>query len=118
MVRAQRGIVWCFDTKKRLRAFPKDAKIRVGYALSEAQMGRKADYCKPLTGLGAGVLEVVVESKGDTYRTVYAVKIGEDIYVLHAFKKKSKSGIATPKHDIDLVRERLRSIQRTLAQKP
>ena len=72
-------------------------------------MGRKALYAKPLGGYGgAGVLEVVDDFDGDTFRTVYTVRFGEAVYVLHAFQKKSRRGIATPKSELDLVRLRLR----------
>ena len=114
----ERPVIWCFDAKKRLIGFPKDVKVQVGYALSEAQGGRTADYSKPLTGLGSGVFEIVADFDGDTYRTVYAVKIGLDIYVLHAFQKKSKAGIKTPKKEIDLVKDRLKILKQALASQP
>jgi phage-related protein len=81
----------------------------MGYALYQAQVGRKAPSAKPLTGFGgARVLEIVEDHKTDTYRAVYTVKFSELVYVLHAFQKKSKKGIATPKPDIDLIKKRLR----------
>nr|WP_306264021.1 type II toxin-antitoxin system RelE/ParE family toxin [Pararhizobium sp. IMCC3301] len=98
-------------------AFPKEVKIAVGYALSEAQKGRKASYANPLKGLGPGVLEIVADHNTDTYRSVYAVKLADDILVLHAFKKKSKSGSATPKSEIDLVKSRLKQVQAQLRRK-
>jgi len=80
----------------------------MGYALYQAQLGLKAVSAKPLRGFGgAGILEIVEDHQTDTYRAVYAVKFSEFIYVLHAFQKKSKKGIATPKPDIDLIRRRL-----------
>jgi phage-related protein len=88
----------------------------VGYALSEAQMGRKADYSKPMTGLGSGVFEIVADHDGDTYRSVYAVKLGEEIYVLHSFQKKSTIGIKTPKPDLDLIKTRLSRVKQHLTQ--
>lgn len=78
-------------------------------------MGRKADYTKSMSGLGAGVFEIVADHDGDTYRSVYAVKLGEDIYVLHSFQKKSKTGIKTPKPDIDLIKARLSRVKQELA---
>ncbi|WP_339746716.1 type II toxin-antitoxin system RelE/ParE family toxin [uncultured Maricaulis sp.] len=107
----QRPVIWVGDSKKALMEFPKDVRVQIGYALSEAQLGRKADYAKPVSGLGPGVLEIVANHDTNTYRAVYAVKIGEDIYVLHAFKKKSKSGIATPKSQIDVVKARLKLLK-------
>lgn len=81
----------------------------MGYALYQAQVGRKALSAKPLAGFGgAGVLEIVEDHQTDTYRAVYTVKFSEFVYVLHAFQKKSKKGIATPKPDIDLIKRRIR----------
>jgi phage-related protein len=81
----------------------------MGFALFEAQMGRKADFAKPLRGYGgAGVLEVVDDFDGDTFRAVYTVRFAEAVYVLHAFQKKSRRGIATPRTEIELIRTRLR----------
>ena len=111
----ERRISWLYDSKKKLLGFPKDVRIQVGYALSEAQMGRKASYCKPMTGLGAGVFEIVADHDGDTYRSVYAVKLGDDIYILHSFQKKSKIGIKTPKPDLDLIKTRLVRVKQELA---
>lgn len=91
--------------------FPKAVRVAVGYALSEAQHDRRADYVKPMKGLGSGVIEILVDCDSDAYRAVYAVKIGDSVYVLHAFKKKSKSGVSTPKPEIDLVRNRLRLVK-------
>ena len=80
----------------------------MGYALYQAQLGLKARSAKPLHGFGgAGILEIVEDYHGDTYRAVYAVKFSEFVYVLHAFQKKSKKGIATPKLEIDLIKKRL-----------
>jgi phage-related protein len=82
---------------------------RVGGALWEAQIGRKASYAKPLKGFGdAGVLEVVDDFDGETFRAVYTVRFANAVYVLHAFQKKSKRGIATPKSELDLIRQRLK----------
>src|SRR5438132_2729161 len=81
----------------------------MGYALYQAQVGRKAPSAKPLAGFGgAGVLEIVEDFQTNTYRAVYIVKFSELVYVLHAFQKKSKKGIATPKTDVDLMKKRLR----------
>lgn len=100
----------------KLLSFPKDVRTQVGYALSEAQMGRKADYSKSMTGLGADVFEIVADYDGDTYWSVYAVKLGEDIYVLHSFQKESKIGIKTPKPDLDLIETLLRRVKQELAE--
>lgn len=98
-----------------LSAFPDQVKARVGGALWDAQRGLKANSAKPLRGFtGAGVLEVVADFDGDTFRTVYTVRFEQAIFVLHAFQKKSKPGVATPKTELDLIRERL-ARARTLA---
>jgi phage-related protein len=97
------------SSKEDLSAFPDDVKRRIGLALFEAQLGRKANYAKPLRGYGgAEVLEVVDDFDGDTFRAVYTVRFAGAIYVLHAFQKKSRRGIATPRSEIELIRVRLR----------
>lgn len=104
---------WVGSSKADLSAFPEDVRRRVGGALWEAQTGRKAPYAKPLKGFGgAGVLEIVDDFDGDTFRAVYTVRFAKVVYVLHAFQKKSKSGIATPKAEIDLIRQRLATAER------
>lgn len=91
---------------------PNDVVDVFGFALHLAQTGKKHDQAKPLKGFGgAGVLEVVEDHMGDTYRAVYTVKIADAVYVLHCFQKKSKSGIETPKHEMDLIRDRLKAAQ-------
>ncbi|HWA23594.1 MAG TPA: type II toxin-antitoxin system RelE/ParE family toxin [Caulobacterales bacterium] len=94
---------------KDVRAFPEEVRDSVGYALYLAQVGEKHGSVKPLKGFGgAGVLEVVEDHDGDTYRAVYTVKFASAIYVLHAFQKKSKTGMRTPKAEIELVKQRLK----------
>ncbi len=103
---------WVGSSKKDLLAMPNDVLDVFGFALHLAQTGKKHDQAKPLKGFGgAGVLEVVEDYMGDTYRAVYTVKIADVVYVLHCFQKKSKSGIETPKHEMDLIRDRLRAAQ-------
>ncbi|MGO8867731.1 MAG: type II toxin-antitoxin system RelE/ParE family toxin [Alphaproteobacteria bacterium] len=100
---------WVGRSKEELRSFPEDVRRRVGGALWEAQIGRKAPYAKPLKGFGgAGVLEIVDDFDGDTYRAVYTVRFAGAVYVLHAFQKKSKRGTATPKAELDLIDQRLK----------
>lgn len=99
---------WIGSTKDDLSEFPIDVKLRMGYALYEAQMGGKAAYAKPLKGYGdAGVLEVVDDFQGDTYRAVYTVRFAHAIYVLHAFQKKSKRSHTTPKAELEQIKRRL-----------
>lgn len=84
----------------------------MGYALYQAQVGLKAPSAKPLRGFGSsGILEIVEDHQTDTYRAVYTVKFSELVYVLHAFQKKSKKGIATPKPELDLIKKRLRAAE-------
>ena len=97
------------SSRDDLRALPRQAQKDIGFALFEAQLGGKSYFAKPLKGFkGAGVLEIVEDLDGDTYRAVYTVKLADAIYVLHVFQKKSKRGIATPKADMDLIKSRLK----------
>lgn len=101
-------LYWLGSALKDLKALPEAVQDTFGYALYLAQTGRKYDHAKPLKGFGsAGVLEVVESEEGNAYRAVYTVKVAGAVYVLHCFQKKSSAGIATPKPDIDLIRERL-----------
>lgn len=100
---------WVGSSKEDLRDFPEEVRGRVGGALWDAQLGLKAPYVKPLRGFGgAGVLEIVDDFDGDTYRAVYTVRFAGAVYVLHAFKKKSRRGIATPKTELDLIERRFK----------
>ncbi len=100
-------VVWLGDSLRELKTFPAAVQDEMGYAIYLAQCGQKHVSAKPLRGLGSGVLEVVSDQRGDTFRAVYTVRFGDREFVLHAFQKKSKSGIATPKADIDLITRRL-----------
>jgi phage-related protein len=100
---------WVGRSKEDLSDFPADVRRRVGGALWEAQIGRKAAFAKPIRGFGdAGVLEIVDDFDGDTFRAVYTVRFAKAVYVLHAFQKKSKRGIATPKAELELIKQRLK----------
>jgi len=108
-----KDVFWVSSSRRDLRDFPGDVRQVMGYALYLAQCGGKHISAKPLQGFGgAGVLEVVDDYDGDTYRTVYTVRFTDAVYVLHAFQKESKRGVATPKHDIDLIRDRLEVARR------
>ncbi len=99
---------WVGSSKDDLSEFPEEVRRRVGGALWEAQVGRKASYAKPLKGFGdASVLEIVDDFDGDTFRAVYTVRFAKAVYVLHAFQKKSKRGVATPKAELDTIDQRL-----------
>src|SRR5438552_1840745 len=102
-------LLWVGPTQRDLRALPEEVKNVIGFALYVAQRGGRHPQAKPLVGFGgAGVLEVVEDHDGSTYRAVYTVRFKQAIYVLHVFQKKSKRGVATPKREIELVRQRLR----------
>ena len=101
-------LFWVGSSRRDLKEFPEPVKDVMGHALFLAQLGGKHQDARPLKGFGgAGVLEVVEDFAGDTYRAVYTVKFSDAMYVLHAFQKKSKQGIKTPKRELDLIKERL-----------
>jgi phage-related protein len=100
---------WVGSSKDDLSALPEEVKRRVGGALWDAQRGLRALFAKPLRGFrGAGVLEVTDDYEGDTYRAVYTVRFAGAVYMLHAFQKKSKRGIATPKAELDVIKQRFK----------
>jgi phage-related protein len=101
-----RPLVWMGKAKRNLQAFPKGAQKLMGDELQLIQFGGMPKDAKPFKGVGSGVFEIALRYVGDAYRTVLAVQLGERIYVLHAFQKKSKKGIATPKSDVDLIKQR------------
>jgi phage-related protein len=104
---------WIASSKEDLRTFPQSVQREIGRAIRVAQLGGKHEAAKPLKGFqGAGVLEVVEDRGGGTYRAVYTVRLADAVYVLHAFQKKSTKGIQTPKHVIDLIKTRLRAAER------
>ena len=109
MADKEKPLEWIASSYKDLMALPPDVRRRFGYALSLAQMGDQDDAAKVLKGFGgAGVLEVVEDDAGGTYRAVYTGKFADAVFVLHCFQKKSKSGIVTPKVDMDIIRARLK----------
>jgi len=113
---APKRLRWIASAHKDLCEFPAEVQRLMGFALYLAQTGGKHPTAKPLRGFhGAGVLEVVDDFDGDAFRTVYTVRFEDAVYVLHAFQKKSKTGIATPKHDLDLVQERYEAAKRDYA---
>jgi phage-related protein len=105
----EKELVWIASSLRDLRLFPEQVRGVMGYALFLAQRGDKHVRAKPLRGYGdAAVLEIVDDYDGDTYRAVYTVRFADTVYVLHAFQKKSKHGVATPRADINLVDTRLK----------
>ena len=106
----RKPIKWVGSAKRDLDAMPEDVKDVFGHAIDLAQAGGKHQDAKVMTGFGsAGVLEVVEDDRGDTYRAVYTFKFAGWVYVLHCFQKKSKSGIKTPKEDMELIHARLKA---------
>lgn len=111
-----RPIGWVRAARKVYEAFPMTVRDRVNTALTIAAEGGKADIAKPLKGLGSGVLEIAVRYRTDAYRVVYVTEVAGTLWVIHAFQKKSKSGIKTPKAETDLVRARLGRLRKELLQ--
>ena len=111
-VPGEKPLFWIGSSLKEITRFPSDVQRSVGFALSAAQYGGKHPAAKPLKGEGPGILEVVKDYDGDTYRAIYTVRFAQAVYVLHVFQKKSPRGIATRQSDVALVRERLKVAQR------
>ena len=107
-------VAWVKAALKDFGEFPQVVQERMKDALTIASLGQKADIAKPMKGLGSGVFEIALPYRSDAYRAVYAVQLGDVIWVVHAFQKKSTSGIATPKREIELVKARLKRIQEML----
>ena len=108
-----RPLVWVGSSLNDLRKMPQPVRRDIGFALYAAQQGETDPAAKPLKGFGgARVMEIVERHRGDAFRAVYTAQFGEAVYVLHAFQKKSKSGIATPKPDMELIRRRYAEAER------
>ncbi len=107
--RGEKPLLWVASSRANLQRFPEPVQNALGVALSVAQFGGKHPAAKPWKGEGPGVLEVVEDCRGDTYRAVYTVKFVEAIYVLHVFQKKSPSGIRTSQRDVRLISQRLQA---------
>ena len=102
-------VAWVGSSKKDFRAFPDDVQDAMGFALYQAQIGSWHSVMKTMKGFsGGGVVELVESHQGNAYRAVYTVRFEEAVYVLHAFQKKSKSGIKTPAQDIEMIKSRLK----------
>ncbi|MEO8661748.1 MAG: type II toxin-antitoxin system RelE/ParE family toxin [Bryobacteraceae bacterium] len=106
-----KNLTWLADSRSRVKSFPARVRDDIGYALYTAQLGETSVKAKPLHGFGENVIEISAYDASGAYRAVYTVSIGDSIYVIHAFQKKSKSGIATPKPELDLVRQRLQLLR-------
>lgn len=108
----EKPLHWVGSSKRDLLDFPEEVVDDIGFALGVVQYGGRPPSAKPWKGLGSGVSEIVEDDASGTYRAVYTVRFGEAIYVLHAFQKKSPSGIRTARRDIELVEERLKAAKR------
>ncbi len=113
-MRLTRQITWLKAARRDFEEFPQGARDEVLDALTVIAGGGMPGVAKPLKGFGSGVLELALRHRGEAYRVVYALQIGADIWVLHAFQKKSKSGIKTPKAEVDLIHERLKRLKEML----
>lgn len=114
MTRTTRPISWVSAARKDFADFPEGAQAICLAALTVAAEGGKADVAKPLKGIGAGVMEIALPYRGNAFRVVYAVQIAHDLWVVHAFQKKSTQGIKTPKHEIDLIAARVKRLKEML----
>ena len=111
MTRTTRPVSWIKAALREFETFPEGARSICLAALTIAAEGAKADAAKPLHGLGSGVFEIALAVKGDAFRLVYAVQIADEIWVVHAFQKKSTRGVKTPQREIDLIRDRLKRLR-------
>ena len=109
----ERPLFWVGSSRRDLRGFPRQVRRDIGQALYAAQQGETDPAAKPLKGFGGrSVLEITADYHGKTWRAVYTVRFPEAVYVLHAFQKKSKTGVGTPKRDMDLIRQRWAEAER------
>lgn len=111
MTRTTRPVSWIGAARKEFGKFPDGAQSICMAALTIAAEGAMADIAKPLKGLGSGIYEIALPYRGNAFRVVYAVQLGDDLWVLHAFQKKSTQGIKTPKREIDLIKDRLKRLK-------
>ncbi|MFQ5482557.1 MAG: type II toxin-antitoxin system RelE/ParE family toxin [Nitrospinaceae bacterium] len=114
MLETARRIEWITAALKAFKKFPEGAQRKILVALTDAAQGTTADIAKPMKGLGVGIFEVALKYRTDAYRTVYGVQIDDAIWVLHAFKKKSKTGIKTPKPETGLIKQRIKTLKEML----
>ena len=114
MTRTTRPITWIKAARKDFEAFPVAAQLEGLRSLTVAAEGSKADNTKPLKGFDSGVMEIVLKHRGGAFRVIYALQLGDDIWVVHAFQKKSTQDIKTPKHEIDLVKDRVKRLKEQL----
>ena len=113
-MRNTRPISWIKAARRDFEEFPEDVQSDMLDALTVAAEGGKSDKAKPFKGVEGGVFEIALRYRGDAFRTLYAVKIGADVWVIHAFQKKSKAGIKTPQMEVDLIRDRIKRLKEAL----
>ncbi|MBM9538153.1 type II toxin-antitoxin system RelE/ParE family toxin [Desulfobulbus alkaliphilus] len=113
-MRNTRPISWIKAARRDFEEFPEAVQENMLSALTIAAEGTKSDKAKPFKGIDGGVFEIALKHRGDAFRLIYAVKIGTDVWVIHAFQKKSKTGIKTPQMDVDTIRERLKRLKEAL----
>ena len=116
MIEKRRPLFWEGSSKKDFKEFPIPVQKDMGVALFVVQLGRTPESAKPWKGLGSGVYELLEDHRGDTFRAVYTVRVGDAIHVLHAFQKKSKSGVRTPAEEIAKVKTRLKQAEKNHAE--
>ena len=114
ITRKTRPISWIKAARKDFERFPQQAQSVCLAALTIAAEGGKADIAKPFNGLGSGILEIALPWHGDAFRVIYAVQIAEELWVLHAFQKKSTQGIKTPQREVEVIESRLKRLKETL----
>jgi phage-related protein len=114
MPESVRRISWLKAARKKFRGFSSSSANRHRNRVNRGRAGRKADSAKPFKSVEGGVFEIAIRHRGDAFRAIYAVQIGEDIWVIDAFQKKSKSGIKTPRMDVDRIKERLKRLKEVL----
>jgi phage-related protein len=112
--RKTRPVSWLKAALNDFATFPEDARTICLTAITIAAEGGKSDLAKPMQGMGSGVFEIALPFKGDAFRVVYAVQIAEELWVVHAFQKKSTKGIKTPRHEIELIKDRLKRLKEML----
>ncbi len=110
MTEKRKVLYWEGSSKKDFKEFPVPVQKDLGVALFVVQLSRTPGSAKPWKGLGPGIYELVEDHRGDTFRVVYTVRIADTVHVLHAFQKKSKSGTATPRPDVELIEKRLKAV--------
>jgi phage-related protein len=114
MTLTTRPISWIKAALNEFETFPQGAQSILLNGLTIAAEGGKADIAKPMHGMGSGVFEIALPFRGEAYRVVYGVQVAEEIWVIHAFKKKSPRGVKTPKREVDLIRDRLKRLKEML----